>query len=551
MDFIRYMQKILLRQKYRISLFVLLSLIVGLIDISFALIIQLFINSIENSKLLIFQISVLLFILFVMLNYFMTYWQIKFQSEIQKRIHIDIKRRLINFCMFADFEYFQETSIGEKINYFEYYMDVYEQYYLNNILELIANIFVLIIGISYLLSVSVVITIVIFVLGIISLIIPIILGKIINTMVDENAELNSKFLSTIKEIMTGMEVIRGYRAEERFITEFNGNLESLEKNTQILSVTNGKLNQISALIQYVMIILCLIITGSGVIVGNLNLGQLVAVTQVSNMLIMPMQQIGMAILDIGGSKSIREKLNNLVNYGDDHNCCLEKCEEKIESIEFRNLSLESKNGHKILDNIDFVFKSRKKYAVVGDNGSGKSTLFQVILGIRKNYSGNVFVNGKDLKGKIITNISFLPQESVIFRKNITENILLGRNELNDRLDGILEKVNISKSFFKQMLTKGEYSMSGGEKRKINIARTFIGNSSVILMDEFENTLDKETKGMVQDYILEQQDKMVICITHSLDKDFLNGMDEIIYLKDGKVIDEDEYMQRTIDEGEKK
>ena len=545
------MQKILLRQKYRISLFVLLSLIVGLIDISFALIIQLFINSIENSKLLIFQISVLLFILFVMLNYFMTYWQIKFQSEIQKRIHIDIKRRLINFCMFADFEYFQETSIGEKINYFEYYMDVYEQYYLNNILELIANIFVLIIGIRYLLSVSVVITIVIFVLGIISLIIPIILGKIINTMVDENAELNSKFLSTIKEIMTGMEVIRGYRAEERFITEFNGNLESLEKNTQILSVTNGKLNQISALIQYVMIILCLIITGSGVIVGNLNLGQLVAVTQVSNMLIMPMQQIGMAILDIGGSKSIREKLNNLVNYGDDHNCCLEKCEEKIESIEFRNLSLESKNGHKILDNIDFVFKSRKKYAVVGDNGSGKSTLFQVILGIRKNYSGNVFVNGKDLKGKIITNISFLPQESVIFRKNITENILLGRNELNDRLDGILEKVNISKSFFKQMLTKGEYSMWGGEKRKINIARTFIGNSSVILMDEFENTLDKETKGMVQDYILEQQDKMVICITHSLDKDFLNGMDEIIYLKDGKVIDEDEYMQRTIDEGEKK
>lgn len=545
------MQKILLRQKYRISLFVLLSLIVGLIDISFALIIQLFINSIENSKLLIFQISVLLFILFVMLNYFMTYWQIKFQSEIQKRIHIDIKRRLINFCMFADFEYFQETSIGEKINYFEYYMDVYEQYYLNNILELIANIFVLIIGISYLLSVSVVITIVIFVLGIISLIIPIILGKIINTMVDENAELNSKFLSTIKEIMTGMEVIRGYRAEERFITEFNGNLESLEKNTQILSVTNGKLNQISALIQYVMIILCLIITGSGVIVGNLNLGQLVAVTQVSNMLIMPMQQIGMAILDIGGSKSIREKLNNLVNYGDDHNCCLEKCEEKIESIEFRNLSLESKNGHKILDNIDFVFKSRKKYAVVGDNGSGKSTLFQVILGIRKNYSGNVFVNGKDLKGKIITNISFLPQESVIFRKNITENILLGRNELNDRLDGILEKVNISKSFFKQMLTKGEYSMSGGEKRKINIARTFIGNSSVILMDEFENTLDKETKGMVQDYILEQQDKMVICITHSLDKDFLNGMDEIICLKDGKVIDEDEYMQRTIDEGGKK
>ena len=58
--------------------------------------------------------------------------------------------------MFADFEYFQETSIGEKINYFEYYMDVYEQYYLNNILELIANIFVLIIGIRYLLSVSVV-----------------------------------------------------------------------------------------------------------------------------------------------------------------------------------------------------------------------------------------------------------------------------------------------------------------------------------------------------------------------------------------------------------
>lgn len=52
------------------------------------------------------------------------------------------------------------------------------------------------------------------------------------------------------------------------------------------------------------------------------------------------------------------------------------------------------------------------------------------------------------------------------------------------------------------------SMSGGEKRKINIARTLISNSSLVLMDEFENTLDNETKIMIQDYILEQGIKSI-------------------------------------------
>lgn len=144
------MRKILLKQKYKIILFVLLSLVVGGIDISFALIIQLFISSIENNDLFIFQLSVVLFVFFILSNYFMTYWLIRLQSIIQKKIHIEMKRRLMNFCLYTDFENIQKVSIGEKINYFEYYMDVYEQYYLNNVWEFIANIFILIIGMVYL-----------------------------------------------------------------------------------------------------------------------------------------------------------------------------------------------------------------------------------------------------------------------------------------------------------------------------------------------------------------------------------------------------------------
>ncbi len=533
------MRKILLKQKYKIILFVLLSLVVGGIDISFALIIQLFISSIENNDLFIFQLSVVLFVFFILSNYFMTYWLIRLQSIIQKKIHIEMKRRLMNFCLYTDFENIQKVSIGEKINYFEYYMDVYEQYYLNNVWEFIANIFILIIGMVYLLSVSTLITILVLGLGMLSLILPIILGKIVNDMVDKNSKLNSEFLSKIKEILTGMEVIRGYRLEKQFSDEFTQKLVTLEEHTQALGITNGKLNQLSALFQYTIIILCLIISGAGVIVGKVNLGQLVAVTQVSNMLIMPMQQIGIAVLEIKGSKSIREKLDNLLEFK-----YLENYNKKIETLELKNVSLNGDDGRKILDNVTLTFNDRKKYAIIGENGSGKSTLFQVILGIRKNYSGNIFVNGEGLKGRIIADISFLPQESAIFGKNLSENILLGREDLREKLDEILRRVNISECFFnnKRMSEIACESMSGGEKRKINIARTLISNSSLVLMDEFENTLDNETKIMIQDYILEQG-KLIICITHSSDEEFLNKMDEIIYLKDGKVVSKSEYEAR--------
>lgn len=109
------MRKILLKQKYKIILFVLLSLVVGGIDISFALIIQLFISSIENNDLFIFQLSVVLFVFFILSNYFMTYWLIRLQSIIQKKIHIEMKRRLMNFCLYTDFENIQKSQVHNPV----------------------------------------------------------------------------------------------------------------------------------------------------------------------------------------------------------------------------------------------------------------------------------------------------------------------------------------------------------------------------------------------------------------------------------------------------
>ena len=219
---------------------------------------------------------------------------------------------------------------------------------------------------------------------------------------------------------------------------------------------------------------------------------------------------------------------------------------KIEnaSIEFKNVTFERKN-RKILNNINFLIEEKKTIAIVGESGSGKSTCIKLLLKFLKESSGQILIGGHDINSMnpefFRSQISFVPQESVLFPGTIKENILYGYEKEVDEnlLKKILKKSKLEKfiSNYPEGLNTSldNLQMSGGEKQRFSFARVLIRDPKICIFDEPTSALDGETKLEIKETIESFFGKFTIfIITHDLD--LIEKADLIIVLKNGKIIE---------------
>ncbi|ABQ14126.1 ABC transporter ATP-binding protein [Dichelobacter nodosus] len=214
------------------------------------------------------------------------------------------------------------------------------------------------------------------------------------------------------------------------------------------------------------------------------------------------------------------------------------------NIEFNNVSF-SYGDNRVLENLSFSLREKKTYALVGHSGSGKSTIAKLLSGFYKVDSGVIEIGGHPLqeytKEAIIKNISFVFQDSKLFKKTIYENVALA--DENAKKEEVMEAMSlagcdeiISKLKEKENTvigTKGVY-LSGGEKQRIAIARAILKKSPIVIMDEASASIDADNEYKLQKAFKNlMKDKTVIVIAHRMTS--IKNVDEIIVLENGKII----------------
>ena len=215
------------------------------------------------------------------------------------------------------------------------------------------------------------------------------------------------------------------------------------------------------------------------------------------------------------------------------------------NIEFENVSF-SYGDKKVLENLSFSLEEKKTYALVGHSGSGKSTIAKLLSGFYKVDKGAIKIGGYPLseytKEAIIRNISFVFQDSKLFKKSIYDNVALadenaGRDKVMKALslagcDEIIEKFKDRENTI--IGSKGVY-LSGGEKQRIAIARAILKNSPIVIMDEASAAIDADNEYELQKAFKNlMQDKTVIMIAHRMTS--IRNVDEIIVLEKGNIIE---------------
>lgn len=207
---------------------------------------------------------------------------------------------------------------------------------------------------------------------------------------------------------------------------------------------------------------------------------------------------------------------------------------------------ESDKVSNVLKSISFKINSGEKVAFVGESGSGKSTIANLIRRAFDPQSGEIIINGEDLKrldiNPYLKSIGSVDQEVVLFDRTVRENISIGSNRLlsDDELNSIAKLSGIDKFYHKlehgwdTIIGERGCKISGGERQRIGIARALSKNPDILIFDEATSALDSVSESIVQKSIdISCQGKTSIIIAHRLST--VKNCDRIFVMKDGQII----------------
>ena len=217
-------------------------------------------------------------------------------------------------------------------------------------------------------------------------------------------------------------------------------------------------------------------------------------------------------------------------------------------IEFKNVEFSYENNKEILfSNFNLKIKAGERVGLVGVSGGGKTTITKLLLRLYEIQQGEILIDGQNIqkvsRDSLRKNISFVPQEPILFHRSLAENIKYENQDANDK--ELLETAKRSHCYeftsktengFDTLVGERGVKLSGGQKQRISIARAMLKNSKILILDEATSALDSESEKYIQDSLFElMKDKTSIVIAHRLST--IKKMDRIIVIDSGRIIED--------------
>lgn len=230
------------------------------------------------------------------------------------------------------------------------------------------------------------------------------------------------------------------------------------------------------------------------------------------------------------------------------------------SLEFKNVSFAYDNNT-VVDNVSFTVKKGERVALVGSSGDGKTTIAKLAARFYDPQSGEVLIGGVNIKEydkkNLMNKISFVFQNSRLFKMSLRDNLLIGKEDATDEdikqalLDSGSKDIvdNLKEGSNTIYGTKGTY-FSGGEAQRLSIARAFLKNAQLLILDEATAFADPENEHIIQESFKKlSKDKTTLMIAHRLST--ITDADRILVVDSGKIIEEGNHEELLKKDGEYK
>ena len=234
---------------------------------------------------------------------------------------------------------------------------------------------------------------------------------------------------------------------------------------------------------------------------------------------------------------IRQIRNQELQHGED--CVIEKFDISLKDVDFSY-----KQGVKVLDGCSFKAKQGEVTAIVGASGSGKTSILRLISRLYDYEDGEIVIDGKELKDistdSLFSKISIVFQDVTLFNTTVMENIRIGRQSATDdevkkaaKLANCTEFIDKLSDGYETIIGENGAELSGGERQRISIARAFLKNSPILILDEIAASLDVDNEKKIQDSLNQLvMGKTVLIISHRMKS--IENANKIVVLNSGTV-----------------
>ena len=519
-------------------LFFLLAPISAIFTIGISYIMQFILDTAVSGNIRKFKTVLSISIIYIFSSVILDYAYKILKSKKIRDISLNLKNDLIDKILNKDFYSFNTYDNSYFDNIFLNDINILENSYFNIVLISYYEIISFLVSLYLIINIDIYLTLVILFLCFIQMLIPYFLGNKSSKLVAKSSSINEKYISNIKNIFLGFEIIKTFNIENSVKVKHNRqNIKNQNIKAQSINF-NILINCLSYLVGNIMYIGTLIMSSILVLLGKLHIGGILLSSQLMVYVTSPLMSLSETISEIKSSKEIRQKIKSILNEKNNNEQSV-NLKHFENNITFKNLSVVNNNKY-ILENVNLKIEKNKKYIIIGKSGSGKSTLINTLSKITQ-YTGNIFIDDIDLQKiyneDLYKNLCIVRQSPFLFYDTLYNNIVLEENK-DDKLYKLLKKLKLEK--FIDALHSGEFdyenlnSLSGGEKQRITLVRALLKESNILLLDEFTSQLDNSTALEIENYILSLEDKTVIMILHRLNENILKKADKIIFIDNGKI-----------------
>ena len=424
-------------------------------------------------------------------------------------------------------------------------LEVIETGYLEGQFQIISNVISFVGAFALMLFYSPLLTGIVVLLTIVPMVASVFTGNKLEPIERHVSEENIKFSSILKDVLNGFSVVKSFQAEReilRLLKKKNQELEQSKLSRRKVKILVGMIGMTASLFAQFGVFFA----GVWMVVKDyaMTAGTVILFVNLMNFIVSPIGEIWQLVASRRAAKGLIQKMAEaLVEHLDF--CGKLELEELESAISLEHVSFGYEENAEVLHDITLRLEKGKSYAIVGSSGCGKSTLLNLLLGGMEDYRGSIFFDAYNIKeiskDSLYHLVSMIQQNVFVFDATIRENITMYKEFSDSKIQDVLQLAKLEALIEEkgQLYRCGENGsgLSGGEKQRISIARSLLKHSSVLLVDEATASLDRQNAHEIVSDILEIKDVTRVVVTHSLEDSLLKRYDEIITMKDGRIVEQ--------------
>ena len=485
----------------------------------------------------------ILIILLMVLGRFL--WRVCFFGT-AIRVEENLRNRMFDRARWLSQSYYHHNKIGSLMSLFTNDLDTVQECFGWGIMMFFDALLLGVLAVIKMFRMDIVLTLLSLIPMALLMACATIVGRYMMKKWDIRQEAFSKLSDFSQESFSGIAVIKAFVKEAAELMAF----QELNKENEKANMDHTKASVMLRILVtlFVESVICVILGYGGYLVycHRFNAGQLLEFIGYFTSVIWPVMAVSELIdMSSRGKASllrIQQLLDAPIEITDRPNA--HALEHAKGEISFRNLTFRYPGGEfDALKDISLTIRAGESIGLVGKTGSGKTTLVDLLLRTYNVPDGTVFLDGQDVNDlslqSVRENFAYVPQDNFLFSDTIENNIAFGMDAPSDdvqraaTLADVHENIAGFSSGYQTMLGERGVTVSGGQKQRISIARAWMKNAPILILDDSVSAVDTKTeKKILQNLKQDRAGKTTILIAHRIST--VENMDRILFIEDGAV-----------------